>query len=40
MGLSVAIKLAKKGASIIIVSRNVGKLEEALVQIKVTPSTS
>jgi 3-dehydrosphinganine reductase len=37
MGKSVAIRLAKKGASIIIVSRNVGKLEEALAQIKVLP---
>jgi 3-dehydrosphinganine reductase len=35
MGLSVALRLAKKGASIIIVARNVGKLEEALGQIKV-----
>lgn len=40
MGLSVAIRLAKKGASIIIVARNVGKLEEALVQIKVPPPSS
>jgi 3-dehydrosphinganine reductase len=35
MGKSVAIQLAKKGANIIIVARNVGKLEEALAQIKV-----
>lgn len=40
MGKSVAIKLAKKGANIIIVARNVGKLEEALGQIKVHPLTS
>ncbi len=35
MGKSVAVQLAKKGANIIIVARNVGKLEEALAQIKV-----
>lgn len=39
MGLSVAIRLAKKGASIIIVARNVGKLEEALVQIKASAAS-
>jgi 3-dehydrosphinganine reductase len=36
MGLSVAKQLAQKGASIIIVARNVGRLEEALGQIKVS----
>lgn len=36
MGLSAARQLAAKGANIIIVSRNVGKLEEALIQLKVT----
>jgi 3-dehydrosphinganine reductase len=36
MGLSVAKQLAEKGASIIIVARNVGRLEEALGQIKVS----
>ena len=35
MGKSVAIQLAQKGANIIIVARNVGKLEEALNAIKV-----
>jgi 3-dehydrosphinganine reductase len=35
MGKSVAKQLAAKGANIIIVARNVGKLEEALGQIKV-----
>jgi len=42
MGKSVAEQLAKKGANIIIVARNVGKLEEALGQIKAAaanPST-
>jgi short-subunit dehydrogenase len=34
MGKSVAKQLAQKGASIIIVARNVGKLEEALDEIK------
>ncbi|TVY85279.1 3-ketodihydrosphingosine reductase gsl-3 [Lachnellula suecica] len=34
MGKSVAQQLAKKGASIIIVARNVGKLEEALADIR------
>ncbi|TVY17728.1 3-ketodihydrosphingosine reductase gsl-3 [Lachnellula arida] len=34
MGKNVAIQLAQKGANIIIVARNVGKLEEALSQIK------
>jgi len=37
MGKSVAIQLAQKGANVIIVSRNVGKLEEALSQIKANP---
>jgi 3-dehydrosphinganine reductase len=36
VGLSVAKQLAQKGASIIIVARNVGRLEEALGQIKVS----
>ena len=36
MGKSVAIQLAQKGANIIIVSRNVGRLEEALAEIKVS----
>jgi NAD(P)-dependent dehydrogenase (short-subunit alcohol dehydrogenase family) len=36
MGLHVAKQLAQKGASILIVARNVGKLEEALGQIKVS----
>jgi 3-dehydrosphinganine reductase len=41
MGKSVAIQLAQKGANIIIVARNVGKLEEALSEIKVpSPSLS
>lgn len=35
MGRSVAIQLSKKGANVIIVARNVGKLEEALVAVKV-----
>ncbi|KAH6683855.1 3-ketodihydrosphingosine reductase-like protein tsc10 [Halenospora varia] len=42
MGKSVAIQLAQKGANVIIVARNVGKLEEALAQIKASaasPST-
>ncbi|KAH9221727.1 3-ketodihydrosphingosine reductase-like protein tsc10 [Leptodontidium sp. 2 PMI_412] len=34
MGRSVAIQLSKKGANVIIVARNVGKLEEALVAVK------
>jgi len=34
MGKSVAKQLAQKGANIIIVSRNVGRLEEALAEIK------
>ncbi|KAK4639406.1 3-dehydrosphinganine reductase [Podospora bellae-mahoneyi] len=33
MGLAAAILLAKKGASLILVSRNVGRLEEALVKV-------
>ena len=36
MGKSVAIQLAQKGANIMIVSRNVGRLEEALAEIKVS----
>ncbi|RDL32055.1 Uncharacterized protein BP5553_09457 [Venustampulla echinocandica] len=42
MGKSVAKQLAQKGANIIIVARNVGKLEEALAQIQASarnPST-
>ena len=35
MGKSVAVLLAKKGANIVIVSRNVAKLEAALEEIKV-----
>lgn len=38
MGKSVAIQLAQKGANIIIVSRNVGRLEEALAEIKASSS--
>jgi hypothetical protein len=38
MGKSVAIQLSRKGANIIIVSRNVGKLEAALAEIQVSPS--
>jgi len=34
MGRSVAKQLSQKGANIIIVSRNVGRLEEALADIK------
>lgn len=37
MGRSAARQLAQKGANIIIVSRNVGRLEEALAEIKVGP---
>ena len=37
MGLSVAKKLAEKGANIIIVARSVGKLEEAIAQLQVRP---
>lgn len=36
MGRSVAKQLAAKGANVVIVSRNVGKLEEALAEVKVT----
>jgi 3-dehydrosphinganine reductase len=36
MGLNVAKQLAQKGASIIIVARNVAKLEVALKEIKVS----
>ncbi|KAI9049252.1 hypothetical protein LZ554_007099 [Drepanopeziza brunnea f. sp. 'monogermtubi'] len=42
MGRSVAVQLAQKGANVIIVSRNVGKLEEALAAVKASaasPST-
>ncbi|KAH8778329.1 3-ketodihydrosphingosine reductase-like protein tsc10 [Hyaloscypha sp. PMI_1271] len=42
MGKSVAKQLAQKGANIIIVSRNVGRLEEALAEVKASaadPST-
>jgi 3-dehydrosphinganine reductase len=35
MGRSVAKQLAAKGANVVIVSRNVGKLEEALAEVKV-----
>ena len=38
MGKSVAKKLAAKGANILIVSRNVAKLEAALAEIKVVKS--
>jgi 3-dehydrosphinganine reductase len=38
MGKSVAKQLAQKGANIIIVSRNVGRLEEALAEVKVSSS--
>jgi 3-dehydrosphinganine reductase len=38
MGKSVAIQLAQKGANIIIVSRNVQKLEVALAEIKANPN--
>ena len=34
MGRSAAVQLAAKGANVIIVSRNVGRLEEALVEVK------
>ena len=40
MGLSVSCQLAAKGANIIIVARNVGKLEEALVRLKVRLTSS
>jgi 3-dehydrosphinganine reductase len=36
MGRSVAKQLAAKGANVVIVSRNVGKLEEALAEVKVS----
>jgi 3-dehydrosphinganine reductase len=39
MGKSVAKQLAQKGANLIIVARNVGRLEEALAQIKVDTSS-
>lgn len=42
MGLSAARQLAAKGANVIIVARNVGKLEEAMLQLKASaknPST-
>ena len=38
MGRSVAVQLAQRGASVIIVARNVGKLEEALDLVKVGSS--
>ena len=38
MGKSVATQLAAKGANIVIVSRNVAKLELALAEIKVEAS--
>merc|ERR1711939_1036284 len=34
MGRSVAVQLAQRGASVVIVARNVGKLEEALDLVK------
>ncbi|KAK4211975.1 hypothetical protein QBC37DRAFT_441753 [Rhypophila decipiens] len=34
MGLSASIQLSQKGANIILVSRNVGRLEEALLKVK------
>ena len=34
MGKSVAKQLAEKGANVLIVARNVGRLEEALAEIK------
>lgn len=42
MGRSVAVQLAAKGAHVILVSRNVGRLEEALLEVKAaaaSPST-
>jgi len=39
MGLSAATQLAAKGAHIILVSRNVGRLEEALIAIKAAASS-
>ena len=38
MGKSVAKQLAAKGANLIIVSRNISKLEAALAEIKVLES--
>jgi short-subunit dehydrogenase len=38
MGKSVAKQLARKGANVIIVSRNAGRLEEALAEIKTSSS--
>lgn len=35
MGRSAAVQLAAKGAHLILVSRNVGRLEEALAEVKV-----
>lgn len=37
MGLGVATQLAAKGANVILVSRNVGKLESAITAVKVRP---
>ena len=42
MGRSVAVQLAAKGAHVILVSRNVGRLEEALLEVQAaaaSPST-
>lgn len=39
MGRSAAMQLAAKGANIILVSRNVGRLEEALADVKVRDYT-
>ncbi|KAK4106106.1 NAD(P)-binding protein [Parathielavia hyrcaniae] len=39
MGRSAAIQLAAKGANVILVSRNVGRLEEALVDVKAAASS-
>jgi 3-dehydrosphinganine reductase len=38
MGKSVAKQLAAKGANVLIVARNVGKLEAALAEIQVVKS--
>ncbi|KAK0709154.1 3-ketodihydrosphingosine reductase tsc-10 [Lasiosphaeria miniovina] len=40
MGRSAAVQLAAKGANVIIVSRNVGRLEEALVEVKAAAKSS
>lgn len=39
MGRSAAMQLAAKGAHIILVSRNVGRLEEALAAVKASASS-